>query len=212
MKSNKPLISSTLIVLFHVVGLIGFLIPSLNPLFIKLVPFHLLLMMLLLIFAHPDRNKEFWLFIVVTYFAGFIVELLGVTSGLIFGSYHYGDTLGLKIAEVPLLIGVNWVILIYCTGAVVKRFKIKSYIVRSLIGALFLVLLDILIEPIAIKFDYWQWDELNIPFQNYIAWFIFSFIMLQFLFARQFKKKNMAADTLLICQVVFFLVLNLWSY
>ncbi|MEO8794460.1 MAG: carotenoid biosynthesis protein [Daejeonella sp.] len=212
MKSNKPLISSILIILFHVVGLIGFLTPSLSPLFIKIVPFHLLLMMLLLIFAHPDRNKEYWLFIVVTYFAGFIIELLGVTSGLIFGSYHYGDTLGWKISEVPLLIGINWVILIYCTGAVVKRFKIKSYIVRSLIGALFLVLLDILIEPIAIKFDYWRWDEMNIPFQNYIAWFVFSFIMLQFFFARQFRKKNLSADTMLICQVVFFLVLNLWSY
>ncbi|WP_036677967.1 carotenoid biosynthesis protein [Daejeonella oryzae] len=209
MKLNKPQISSILIILFHTVGLIGFLNPSLTPLFIKLVPFHLLLMMGLLIYSHSHKNKEFWLFFAVTFLAGFIIEVLGVSSGLIFGSYQYGETLGFKVADVPLLIGINWVILIYSIGTSVKFLKIKNHVIRAIIGAFLLLLLDILIEPVAVKFDYWSWEGMNIPFQNYVAWFIFSFIMLLFFYARKFKKQNIAALVLLISQAIFFAVLNL---
>lgn len=205
---TKKIIISFLIVLFHAVGLMGFLTPSLTPLFLKLVPFHLLLMVVLLIISHYNKNKEFGLFILVTYFAGFLIEVLGVSTGLIFGSYSYGATLGLKLADVPLLIGVNWVILIYCVGNSVKYLKIRNHLVRSLIGALFLVILDILIEPVAIRFDYWSWEGMNIPFQNYVAWFVFSFCMLMFFFARKFRKNNPAAITMLVSQMLFFWVLN----
>ena len=212
MKLTKPEISSILIVLFHIVGLIGFLTPSLNPLFVKIVPFHLLLMMGLILYSHSHRNRDFWLFVLVTYFAGFLIEVFGVSTGYIFGSYQYGDTLGFKIAEVPLLIGVNWVILIYCTGVTIKKLAIQSHVLRSVMGAFFLVFLDFLIEPVAIKFDYWSWTGMNIPFQNYVAWFIFSFMMLLFFYARQFKKQNPAALVLLLSQLVFFAALNLWSF
>lgn len=212
MKLSKPEISSILIVLFHIVGLIGFLTPSLNPLFVKIVPFHLLLMIGLILYSHSQRNKDFWLFLLVTYLSGFMIEVFGVSTGYIFGSYQYGDTLGFKIAEVPLLIGVNWVILIYSAGVTIKLLPIKSHVLRSVIGAFFLVSLDFLIEPIAIKFDYWSWTGMNIPFQNYVAWFIFSFIMFLFFYSRQFKKQNLAAVVLLISQVVFFAALNLWSF
>ena len=40
-----------------------------------------------------------------------ISEILGVKFGVIFGDYEYGSALGLKIFDVPLLIGANWAIL-----------------------------------------------------------------------------------------------------
>ena len=205
---TKNVLVCFLIVLFHAVGLFGFLTPSLTPLFLKLVPFHLLLMVGLLIVSHYNKNKEFGLFLVVTYFAGFLIEVLGVSTGFIFGSYHYGATLGIKLADVPLLIGVNWIILIYCAGVSTKYLKIRNHFLRALIGALFLIFLDILIEPVAIRFDYWSWEGMNIPFQNYVAWFVFSFCMLMFFFARKFRKNNPAALTMIVSQTLFFLALN----
>ena len=207
---NKILIS-TLIVLFHAVGLVGFLVPSAIPLFLKLVPFHLLLMATLLVLTHHGKNKEFGLFLLVTYLAGYLIEVLGVSTGLIFGRYTYGETLGIKLADVPILIGVNWIILTYSTGMAIKYLKIRNHLVRALIGALFMVFLDILIEPVAIRFDYWSWEGMNIPFQNYVAWFLFSFCLLLFFFARKFRTNNPTAIAMLLSQTLFFLVLNYFA-
>lgn len=43
-------IAVAIIVVFHLVGLFGFLIPAAQPYFIKLVPFHLLLMFAVIVF------------------------------------------------------------------------------------------------------------------------------------------------------------------
>ena len=208
MKINRSSISISLIVLFHAVGLAGFLSPYSN-LFLKLVPFHLLLMAVLLVFSHPDKNKDFWIFIATFYISGFIVEMLGTNTGMIFGKYVYGKTLGLKLAETPLIIGVNWIILIYSVGITMRGFRIRSRLKKALLGALLLVLLDILIEPVAIRSDYWKWTELEIPFQNYVAWFIFSFLLLCFFYRFNFKKRNPAALAMIVTQFIFFIILNL---
>jgi putative membrane protein len=206
---QKTTICSIGIVLFHLVGLYGFLTPGLIPLFIKLVPFHLLLMMALLIVSCNELSLRFIFFCAGVYFAGFLVEVLGVNTGLIFGSYSYGKTLGIKLWDTPLMIGVNWLILVYSTGVFLEKIKISNQLLTCFIGAAILVLLDILIEPIAIRFDYWSWSGDLIPLQNYIGWFIVSFIMFWFFTVMDIKKKNPSAIVLLVAQVAFFLVLNI---
>ncbi|TZF86085.1 carotenoid biosynthesis protein (plasmid) [Pedobacter sp. BS3] len=213
---NKPLLkpgtNCALIILFHTVGLIGFLYPVWTPLFLKLVPFHLLLMMALLIAGQPDRRKAFWLFLTMAYLAGFFIELLGISTGTIFGDYQYGNTLGLKLLDVPLMIGINWSMLLYSVAAFVVMLQIRNRVQRALLGAVLLVLLDILIEPVAVKYNYWSWADMNIPFSNYVAWFLFSFVMLLFLFQFRFRRKNIAAAVLFIVQVLFFAALNIWAF
>jgi bisanhydrobacterioruberin hydratase len=209
---SKKLICTILIILFHAVGLYGFLTPALTPLFIQLVPFHLLLMLVLLVISQTDTQKKIRMFLLLAYVLGFGVEVLGVNTGMIFGNYTYGETLGFKLAGTPVLIGVNWVILVLCTGVLVQKFKIKSLPIRSVIGAFILAGIDLLIEPVAIKYDYWHWLNNAIPFQNYIAWFIFSCFLLYLFFLLDFKKDNPAALVLLFAQLVFFSVLNSWIF
>jgi len=72
---------------------------------------------------------------------GFGVEVLGVKTELIFGSYHYGESLGYKWLSVPLLIGVNWCMLLYCTS---QLSKFKNFIINALFGAALMVVLDFL--------------------------------------------------------------------
>jgi bisanhydrobacterioruberin hydratase len=209
MRINHPSAYSFLIVLFHAVGLTGFLIPGTIDLFIKLVPFHLLLMVFLLIMSQQDRRKGFWLFVAITYVSSFIMEMIGTNTGAIFGRYTYGDTLGIKVAATPLLIGVNWIILIYSVGTMLSTLNKWKPLVNSLVGALILVLLDILIEPVAVHFDYWQWQEHQIPLQNYVAWFIFSFLLLNVYYAISFEKRSRVAIVMIATQFIFFLVLNI---
>ncbi|MDY0907562.1 carotenoid biosynthesis protein [Pedobacter sp. CFBP9032] len=200
-------IAVAVIVIFHVVGLIGFLIPALQPYFMKMVPFHLLLMFAIIIYTYVGDVKRLLLFVSGVFLCGWLVEVLGVHTGKIFGSYYYGNTLGYKIAAVPLLMGVNWVILIFSIGQMVKSFKIRNSILASLIGALMLITFDFFMEPVAMKFDYWQWDWHQIPLQNYIAWFIVSIILLKFYYALGLKQQKYIGAAMFTAQLVFFVVL-----
>jgi putative membrane protein len=199
-------------VLFHIVGLYGFLNSELELLFIALVPYHLLLMLGLLIYSTNDFSKNIKIFAVIIYLAGFFIEVIGVNTGLIFGDYSYGEALGLKVLSTPLLIGVNWLILVYCTGVLLDYLKIKNSLIFSLIGALILLGIDFLIEPVAIRFNYWSWSGGQIPLQNYIGWYIFSFLLFFVFKGLDFNKDNKAAIVLLFAQIGFFLGLNMWAF
>lgn len=201
--------SIAVIVIFHLVGLIGFLIPAVAPYFTKIVPFHLLLMLGVIIFSYNGDIKRLSLFLGGVFLCGYLVEVLGVHTGKIFGSYYYGNTLGLKVASVPLMMGVNWIILIFSVGQMVKSFKIRNTILASLTGACFLIALDFFIEPVAMQFDYWTWDWREIPVQNFIAWFIVSVILLKFYYALNLKQQKYIGTTMYVTQFVFFVVLYL---
>jgi putative membrane protein len=200
-----------IIILFHLVGLYGFLTPAFELLFIKLVPYHLLLMLGLMVLTVNDRSMDLFKFAVGVYLAGFLIEVIGVNTGQIFGDYTYGSALGIKLWATPLLIGVNWLVLVYCTGVFLETFNLKSKWLFSALGAGILLGIDFLIEPVAIRFDYWSWFEGIIPIQNYLGWYIFSYGLFLFFSGLNFNKKNKAAVVLLFAQLGFFLALNLWA-
>lgn len=208
---NRTLFCSLIIVLFHIVGLYGFLTPAFELLFIELVPYHLLLMLGLMVFTVNDRSLNLIKFAAGVYLAGFFIEVIGVNTGQIFGDYTYGTALGIKLWATPLLIGVNWLILVYCTGVFLETFNFKSKWLFSALGAGILLGIDFLIEPVAIRFDYWSWFEGVIPVQNYLGWYIFSYCLFLFFSACNFNKRNKAAVVLLFAQLCFFLALNLWA-
>jgi len=87
--------------------------------------------------------------------------------------------------------------------------RVKNIFTRVITGALILVLLDVLIEPVAMKFDYWHWAGNVIPIENYACWFLVSALML-YLFERfDFKKQSIVAPVFLLMQFLFFIVLRL---
>jgi putative membrane protein len=204
---KKEYILSFFIILFHLVGFLGFFF-GYKELFTSLIPFHLLLMLLLLVWSYNAFNSRFALLI---YCLGFGIEFLGVHTGIVFGSYQYGDALGFKLANIPLLIGVNWVLLIFAAGSTIQYIPINSDVLKSALAAVLLVLLDVFIEPVAIRFDYWHWASATIPFQNYVAWFAFSFGCFWLFFNQKQKEKNSVAVVLLLAQFLFFMALNYWG-
>jgi putative membrane protein len=204
-----PRAAITIIILFHVVGLVGLSIPVSRALFLQIVPFHLLLMLAVFILSHHKFNSRFGIFILIIFWFGFIAEWIGVHKGWLFGNYTYGKTLGLKLFDIPLMIGVNWFLLVYAIGVTMQRIRLKSAFFRVITGAAVLVLLDLLIESVAIKFDYWQWNDGIIPLKNYICWFLISAGMLYVFELFSFKKQSIVAPVLLITEFVFFGVLNL---
>jgi putative membrane protein len=153
---------------------------------------------------------KFILFALLIFAGSIILEWIGVHKNLIFGNYSYGPTLGLKVDEIPLIIGVNWFLLIYSAGVLMQRTRIRSILIRVIVGAIILVLLDLIIEPVAQHLGYWHWANNSVPLKNYLGWFLVSGVML-FVFEKfGFRKQGMVAPVLLLVQFVFFMVLLLF--
>lgn len=188
-----------IIIIFHIVGFVGFLI---NPSYFKsLSPLNLLLSSGLVLLTSKQPNWKFYGSLLLIALIGFFLEVLGVKTELIFGSYYYGRTLGLKAFSVPLLIGANWAILLYCTAQISQ---LKNQILNALFGAFLMVFLDFFIEQIASRFDFWYWKNGIIPLQNYIAWFIISFALNLAFQKRLGQKSNLTAKAFYMIQITFF--------
>lgn len=103
-------------------------------------------------------------------------EMLGVNFGWFFGSYEYGTNLGMKIAGVPLLIGLNWALLTFATASI-SQWVSKYKAIQIMIGSGLMLLLDIAMEYNAPRFDFWEFEHGVIPLENYISWFFLAAIL-----------------------------------
>lgn len=206
---SKTNLSILFIIVFHIVGFLGFTLTKTNPFFLQLVPFHLLLMAGILIANFKAITAQTIYAILAIGAAGYVTEVIGVKTGVIFGHYYYGNTLGYKLFSTPLLIGVNWFIVVFSVGGTLRSLLKNQKILRTILGAVILVVLDYFIEPVAIKFDYWSWNNNSIPFQNYVGWFFVSLAMMAFYNYYDFKKTNKVYKTLCITQLLFFIALNI---
>jgi putative membrane protein len=64
------------------------------------------------VFFEDKQSKKFLIWFLVGYFFTLFIEIVGVKTSLIFGPYKYGENMGIKFYGVPLVIGLNWVVLI----------------------------------------------------------------------------------------------------
>jgi bisanhydrobacterioruberin hydratase len=203
--STLYLYSIQLLVIIHVAGIIGLLSP-LQEYFRLLTPFNLLVSGFLLWLNHHDRSRSFMIFAGSVIVLGFLVEVIGVQTGLIFGSYSYGATLGPKFLGVPVIIGLNWLLIIYSIGVLTGSIAMPSWM-RILLGAALAVSIDMLIEPVAIHYDFWSWGGGDVPYRNYLGWFITSVIMLTLFRMFKVKAENKVALPYYFIQLFFFLIL-----
>jgi len=198
------------LVIIYLVGIFG-IGQKLAPQIVSLTPINLILSILTISFFHQGKRSPFLRFFALAFLIGFGVEVLGVQTGVIFGDYSYGPVLGPKILDTPLMIGVNWAMLIYAIGSTINLFFPKWKIFfKCIYGTICMVILDFLIEPVAIILDFWSWENEVIPLQNYLAWGIIAFGLF-YLFFQRFKwESNKVAYALFILQCAFFGLLNLF--
>ncbi|WP_218127038.1 carotenoid biosynthesis protein [Catalinimonas alkaloidigena] len=188
----------------HMAGLIGMQVAWSRPWFLLLTPLNLLLTAGLLIAFQPERNAAFVRFTALTVFVGFVAELIGVQTGWLFGAYAYGATLGPKLWGVPFVIGINWFVLVYSIGVWLSSYNWPRWRL-VLVGSVLMVLLDVLIEPVAIRFDFWAWHEGAVPWRNYGGWFLVSVLLFGVFTGSAFRKQNPLARVVVAVQAAFFL-------
>lgn len=217
-------VATFIALLFHVSGCIG-IFSKYSQWFIDNTVLNLLLMFGLIIWTHEPKHYKFIFFLLLCFVVGMATEMIGVSTGILFGQYEYGTVMGPKIFEVPLLIGINWFVIVYTSAMTVTKIhdwiearyatagsmltpQVKN-ISLILDGALLATFFDFVMEPVAVKLGFWYWrGNGSIPFFNYVCWFVISTLLLYVFTRLTFNKQNQFAVHLLIIQLLFFGVLR----
>ncbi len=208
-RSKSPV---PVVIIYYTVGLAGLIIPRTRGLFQDLTPFSLLLSIFLLYLYHDRFGVRLWITSLLIFTLGFLVEAAGVGTGVIFGDYTYGETLGPKLFHTPLMIGVNWLMLVYCSLYIAGRFIDTPYF-RAIVAAVLMVVYDFALEPAAIYLDMWSWAGGAVPMQNYLAWLILAFLLGSLAdWMKLPARENKIALPLFFVQLGFFIGLDLWIF
>jgi bisanhydrobacterioruberin hydratase len=223
MLKTKTQVATAIAILFHTIGLVGMFFNK--DFFVATTPINLLLMAGLLFYTQEKINIAFLLFVAMCFAVGIAVEIVGTSTGYLFGQYEYGKMLGIGIKNVPIVIGINWFIIMYCcgitvhtileklsdkletmTGAPSPALKILSIVSD---GAMLAVVFDWIMEPAAIKLGYWTWlGDAEIPAYNYMCWFIISSLLMAAFGLLKFPKQNIFAVNLLMIMMMFFMLIR----
>lgn len=196
-----------LFVFIYAVGVAGIGIPLTQRIFIILIPVALLLSFIAIMLFHKSlrsRNTRFVFFTVIL--VSYLVEVVGVNSQVIFGKYIYGDGLGLKVFGTPLMIGINWAMLVYCSASIMERFRFPL-VLQVLFASVLMILYDVILEQVAPFLDMWYWNGNTVPLQNYVVWFVLALIFHTMVKWKKVKTENPLASAIFICQFLFFVAI-----
>ena len=192
---------------FQIFGAIGILFWN-REWFINMTPFTLLLYFIILYNRDLGNHKKVF-FLLLTFTWGMFSEIIGVNTGLIFGSYEYGKTLGFQVLNVPLVIGINWVVTTVICGTIASQVKVKAPL-QILIAITLMLILDGLIEPVAPKIDMWKFNHEGgtAPLSNYISWGLVALPLQSYLVLKNLRFDIYISSNLYLSQLLFFAALS----
>ncbi len=201
--------------IFYSVGILLYFIPLTRDLFKAVTPLSLIFVIASLLWHHKKWDRSFVLFIAIVITSSFFIEAVGVETGAIFGQYKYLNALGPKVLETPLIIGVNWLMLTYCSAAIMEYIRGRSsgtvdVAIKIICGALIMVVYDVAVELVAPQMGMWQFVCGYPPVENFVMWFVMA-LFYHIIFAGiKIKPIGRPAIALFICQIVFFLAIYLY--
>jgi len=207
--TNKETVVIVFLFIIYFVGIVGSFLPLWRNTVLPLSPITLLLSFLALIYTTPAPKKPIFLFILFSAIMGFVVELIGIHTGYLFGNYHYQQNLGVKIAEVPIVISINWALITLGAAQIAALISENKY-ARMVLAASVMLLFDIIMEPVAIKSQFWTWSGGIIPTYNYVSWFLVGIFLQVIYFQKIVHRTNNVLVFLFTLMMIFFIVLNFY--
>lgn len=152
--------------------------------------------------------KRAVLFCVVGYLIAWLSEVSSINNGIPYGYYYYvGHTRGIELwlLGVPFMDSLSYVFLAYAgytmalliisplcrAGAFIyllETAKIRRSLYATVLGTIFFVYLDIIIDPVALQGDRWFLGRIygypdggayfGVPISNFAGWFVVGFLMI----------------------------------
>lgn len=200
--------------LIYGIGICGFLIPGMNLVMRILTPPVLFITALHAMSDEYLRREKgrvqfiVWVFSVFTF--TMFLEILGVNYGLVFGEYVYGRYMGPGLLGVPLIIGLNWIVVAASATALAKPANLNPIFTGLLAGTIALIF-DIIMEPAAIGLGFWDWGG-AIPLKNYVSWFVITFAFSSISCFAGIDISGKKIRHLFTAQFGFFVVIRIFIY
>jgi putative membrane protein len=193
--------------------------------FASMTPVNLLLMSALLLWTQEAKDKAFVAIAFLAFSTGMLAEITGVHTGLLFGDYSYGRTMGFGVFGVPVVIGLNWFVVVFSAACaatmftervarLVRRSAVQQPVSRLSVINVFLsaaiaVVFDWIMEPAAVRLGFWTWaGDGEVPMLNYLTWFVLSIGLCTAMRYLRIVPRNVFAVHLLLIQAVFFLLVR----
>jgi len=151
--------------------------------------------------------KRAFLFGIAGYFIALLSEYSSIHNGVPYGHYYYiGQTRGKEIwiLGVPFMDSISYVFLAYASYSMaltvispilvsrgtlylLETRGIRNSIYARILGAIFFVYLDIIIDPVTLLGDRWFLGQIygypekgiyfGVPISNFIGWFVVGFLL-----------------------------------
>lgn len=196
-----------LFIVFYSIGVAGVAIPVTQAVFVRMIPVALLMSFVAILLFHRSLNSQNTRFVFFTIIlVSYLVEVIGANSHFIFGNYIYGNGLGIKLFNTPLVIGINWAMLVYCSASILERLRLPVG-VQIFFSSVLIVLYDIVLESVAPFLDMWYWNENSVPLQHYLIWFVIALVFHGLVKWKKVKTENPLAPAIFICQFLFFIAI-----
>lgn len=120
----------------------------------------------------------------------YVLEEIGVHTGIIYGRYYFTALMGPKLDVIPIAVFCGWVSLIYMAWIVTNLLVEGSptpikhtpslIVFRAIVGALVVTTFDLNADPFAVENGWWVWLDggayYGVPIHNYVGWFIVAFV------------------------------------
>lgn len=196
---------------FYAVGVVLWLLPPTRGLFVAITSPTLLLTLAAALIFHRRWSGAaiiWFAFIVVSAFA---LEWIGVHDPRLFGAYAYGPGLAPLIDGTPLIIGFNWLWLVYATHDLAAR-AMRTPLLRIAAGSLLMIAYDAVLEWAAPAMRMWQFDGGYAPLRNFVVWLAASLIYHAGFELLRIRSDNRPARVLFGLQALFLLTIGfLWQ-
>lgn len=153
-------------------------------------------------------------FVAVTVGGALAVEALGVRSGWPFGSFSYADTLGVRVAGVPVVVPLAWSAFAYPALLAGRRIGGRYAV---LVGAIALASWDLFWDTAMVADGHWGFDNVtftvhgvpSVPVSSFAGWFVVALVMMAVLgrLPRDRSTDTLPA-TLFLCTYLIAVVAN----
>lgn len=138
--------------------------------------------------AALEGPRRTGVFFAISAIISYLMEEIGVGTGVIYGPYHYSDMLGAKLGYVPIIIPLAWFMMIYpswkVAGALLRSMDTHSFpglTAQALVAALVMTAWDTVMDPGMAAAGNWIWEGggayFGVPRRNYLGWLLTTFLI-----------------------------------
>lgn len=171
------------LMLIYMTSLVGFITPHQQAWYLFYTPFFILLNALFLILYHPQKGKDLLQYMGLSMGIGFLVELVALQIGNLYGQYTFGSSLGPTALGVPFIMPIYWFMLAYSSACLAAKVPTQNNWLVQSIGTILMISLTFAIQQVAQSLQFWTLEG------NSSIAFVFGFYVLvsfglQYLFSR----------------------------